>query len=256
MTAAGGHDDVRQRLDRAPVLLLDFDGPVCAVFTGVPDETVAGHLRTVLADGGHTDLPNHVATATDPFDVLRHAATLGTEEARYVEAAFTAHEVDAITTAAPTPGAEQLMRHWHDSGRPLAIVSNNSEAAVSAYLDLHDLRPAVDYIAARASPDPALLKPSTHLLNRAMTAFDVAPDDCALLGDSVTDIEAAHAAGVAALGYANKPGKRAKLAEAGADAVTETLSDPGDRSRDSSPVQYSTPYQWAVSPARGVRRTR
>ncbi|WP_216211804.1 HAD family hydrolase [Amycolatopsis aidingensis] len=230
MTTTGGYDAVRQRLDRARVLLLDFDGPICAVFSGVPAEVVADQLRAVLADGGYTDLPNHVTTATDPFDVLRHAATLGTDEARYVEAAFTAHEIDAITTAAPTPGAEQLMRHWHDSGRPLAIVSNNSEAAVSAYLDLHGLRPAVDYIAARTSSDPTLLKPSTHLVDRAITALSATPADCALLGDSVTDIQAAHAAGVAAIGYANKPGKHAKLTEAGADAVTETLSDLSNRS--------------------------
>lgn len=211
-------------LAQARALLLDFDGPICSVFAGIPDHVVADQLRGVLADGGHTNLPETVATSNDPFDVFRYAATLGPDEARYVEAAFTAHEVEAISTATPTEGAHDLIQTWHESGRPLAIVSNNSATAVGVYLDLYGLRPSVDAISARTSPDPTHLKPHPFLLHQALTALDTAPAECAFIGDSLTDLEAADAAGVPFIGYANKPGKHARFVGAEADAIADVLT--------------------------------
>ncbi len=140
-------------LVHARALMLDFDGPICSVFAGIPASTVANQLRDVLADGGHTDLPEAVATSADPFDVFRYAATLGEEEARYVEAAFAAHDVEAISSAAPTDGAHELIEAWHESGRPLAVVSNNGVPAISTYLDFYSLRSSINYISARTGPD-------------------------------------------------------------------------------------------------------
>ncbi|MEU8631132.1 HAD-IA family hydrolase [Amycolatopsis sp. NPDC048633] len=211
-------------LARARALLLDFDGPVCSVFSGIPASTVAGQLRDVLADGGHADLPESIATSADPFDVLQYAATLGQDEARYVEAAFAAHEVEAISSATPASGAHELIDAWHRSGRPLAIVSNNGTPAVSAYLDLYDLRRSINFVSARTNSNAALLKPSPHLLHQAVSALDVTAGESVFLGDSTTDIEAAQAAGIRSIGYANKPGKGSRLAAAGADATIEALT--------------------------------
>ncbi|MCX5153849.1 HAD hydrolase-like protein [Streptomyces sp. NBC_00291] len=51
---------------------------------------------------------------------------------------------------------------------------------------------------------------------------------CTLIGDSLTDIEAAHAAGTTVIGYANKPHKAALFAEAGANTVTDAMHDIAD----------------------------
>ncbi|MGW4059103.1 HAD family hydrolase [Amycolatopsis sp. NPDC004747] len=211
-------------LDRARALFLDFDGPVCSVFAGIPASTVANQLRTVLSDGGHTDLPKTVATSADPFDVLQYAAMLGEDEARYVEAAFAAHEAEAISTAAPATGAHELIEAWHESGRPLAIVSNNGVPAISAYLDLYDLRTSVNFVSGRTSSNVALLKPSPYLLSQAAAALNVTTDEAVFVGDSASDIEAAQSAGVHSIGYANKPGKVASLSVAGAEAIIDTLT--------------------------------
>ena len=56
-----------------------------------------------------------------------------------------------------------------------------------------------------------------------MRALNAEPQDCALVGDSITDIVAARAAGVASVGYANKPGKHETLRNAGADSVIEDM---------------------------------
>jgi phosphoglycolate phosphatase len=115
----------------------------------------------------------------------------------------------------------EVINAWRDAGRPVAIVSNNSAAAVETYLSDHDIN--VEHVAGRTSADPALLKPSPHLITRTIRTLDAQPADCALVGDSLTDIAAARLAGVASVGYANKPGKRHTLSDAGADVVIDDM---------------------------------
>ncbi|MFE2757695.1 HAD family hydrolase [Actinosynnema sp. NPDC059335] len=207
-------------LTTADALLLDFDGPVCALFANLPARHVADRLRRLLA----ADLPAGIEGTGDPFDVFRHAATLGVEEARTVQAALRAHELEAAATATPTPGAHDLVRAWHATGRKLAVVSNNSRAAVDAYLRLHGLAGLVHAVSARTEPDPALLKPSPHLVSQAVEALAVPPARCALVGDSATDLHAARAAGTRAIGYANKPGKAERFAAERPGAVVTSMT--------------------------------
>jgi phosphoglycolate phosphatase len=216
-------DALRRILANTDALLLDFDGPICSVFAGIPAPVVADQLRGVLAEGGFADLPEEIRTAEDPFDVLFYAAKLGHEEARYVEAAFCAHEVEAVQTAEPTPHTARAIHAWKATGRQLAVVSNNSSAAVETYLDIPDLRADVDLISARASADILLLKPNPYLIINAAHMLAVPRPRCTLVGDSITDIEASHAAQVTGIGFANKPDKATRLATAGAAAVVSDM---------------------------------
>jgi len=203
-------------------LLLDFDGPICNVFAGYPATAVADQLRHILTDSAH-QLPDHLHHTGDPFDLLRYATTLGDTPARHVEAAFTAHEVDAIHTATPTPGAHDLITTWTHTGRPLAIVSNNSHTAITTYLHLYNLHPHIHHIAARTNHHTPL-KPNPHLLHQATQALHTPPTHCTLIGDTTTDIHAAHTTGSMAIGYANKPHKTATLATTHPAAITTTIT--------------------------------
>jgi beta-phosphoglucomutase-like phosphatase (HAD superfamily) len=213
---------VRRILATTEALFLDFDGPVCSVFAGFPAPVVADQLRDILIEGGH-DIPDDVRDSTDPFGVLFYAVKLGPEEARYVEAAFRAHEVEAVQSAEPTPQAHALIKAWRASGRPLAIVSNNSVAAVETYLDMHELRQVVDLISARANADLSLLKPSPYLVTSAANVFKIAPSFCAFVGDSVTDIDAAKLAKVRSIAYVNKPGKLEQFKKKNPEAIVHAL---------------------------------
>ena len=215
-------DAVRRILSTTEALLLDFDGPVCSVFAGFPAPVVADQLRDVLIQGGH-NIPDDVRASTDPFDVLFYAAKLGPEEARFLEATFRAHEVEAVQSAEPTSQAHELMRTWKASGRSLAIVSNNSVAAVEAYLDIHDLRAAVDLVSARINADLSQLKPSPYLVTNATLMLGVEPSVCTFVGDSLTDIEAANSAGTRSIAYANKPGKAEQFVAMAPDVIVTTL---------------------------------
>jgi len=204
-------ETLRRILANTEALLLDFDGPICSVFAGFPARVVAEQLRQVLAQGGHDDLPSNVAFSTDPFDVLRHAATLGQVEAEYVEAAFRAHEVEAVHSARPTRDSHRTIANWKSAGKKVAIVSNNSTVAIQAYLAINKLSDYVDVVAGRESSAVSLLKPSPYLVRLAAKKLDMTPNCCTLIGDSSSDIQAAHAGGVEAVGFANRPEKIDRL---------------------------------------------
>lgn len=187
-------------------VLLDFDGPVCAMFGGLSDHQVAAELRALFVG----DLPNAVDQSRDPFDVLKYAAATG-DFATAVERRLRELETRAVEVAPPTPGAVAVLEALGRQTIPVVMVSNNSAAAVNTYLRVHGLTNMVAGVSARTSADVAELKPQPHLLLKAMNFLGVAPERCVMIGDSATDIEAAQRAGAKSIAYANKPGKREKF---------------------------------------------
>ena len=80
-------------------------------------------------------------------------------------------------------------------------------------------------IAARDDHDPERMKPSPYRVREAAGLLDAGPSECALVGDSITDVLAGHLAGVAVIGYADKPGKAPAHADVQAAAVTTDLAE-------------------------------
>lgn len=212
-------------LAAAPHVLLDFDGPVCSVFGGaVTDSRVAGLLIAAL-DHDAERLPPEALTSHDPFQILRSASALDLSVRDAIGDRLTAAEIEAVESSPATPGAGDAISALRRAGHTITIVSNNSEAAVSLYLTRHGLSEQITDVVARTSSDPAILKPSPDLLRRAVRARSTTPAACVLIGDSVTDVQAAEAAGMPCIGFANKPGKAEQLASAGAAFVVATMGD-------------------------------
>jgi phosphoglycolate phosphatase len=211
-------------LRTAAAVLLDFDGPVCSIFAGFPAPLVAARLRDLMS-AQSANLPDSIYKEDDPLNVFRFAATLGKDVCKQVEEVLTEAEMQASQSARPTPGAGAFLRAWRCTRRPLAVVSNNSRAAVEAYLAAHHLESYVDGIAARTEPDPALMKPNPHLVLEAMRLVETTKRPVIMIGDSESDIHSARAAGVPTIGYANKPGKRERLTAVGAAALITSMGD-------------------------------
>ena len=142
-----------------------------------------------------------------------------------IETQMTDLELAAVATAAPTPYVHEVVTACQNSGRSVAVVSNNSARAVHSYLARHGLDNRISLVVARTHHDPALLKPSPHLITQAVSALNAEPGECTLVGDSVTDIQGARLASVHSIGYANEPGKREHFTAAGAGAIINSLAD-------------------------------
>lgn len=198
-------------------LMLDFDGPVCHVFAGRPAPGVADRLRALIA--AEQEVPAELAEESDPLGFYRYTPQLSPELAARVTERLRAEEVEAATTAELTPGVVDAMRACKRTGRVVTVVSNNTPEAVETFLAKHDLSKYIEHVAGRSNADPALMKPSPYLLQRAADAVETRLFASALVGDSDTDIEAAHATGMTAIGYANKPGKAERFAELSAEAI-------------------------------------
>ncbi|MBP2708200.1 HAD family hydrolase [Microbispora sp. RL4-1S] len=209
---------------KAECVLLDFDGPICDIFAGLPAPQVAASLRTFLAARG-VEIPPAVEVLDDPLAVFRFSGQLGAEVSRATLDALTELEVEATETARPTPGAAELIYESKRLGKAVAVVSNNSSAAVTAYLQRVGLAVAIDYVSARVDPDPDLMKPHPHLVRRALEWLNGNPPATVLVGDSETDMEVCQVTGVVAIGYANRPGKVSRLEAAGADYVVTNMAD-------------------------------
>jgi phosphoglycolate phosphatase len=134
---------------------------------------------------------------------------------------MTDQELAAVPTAAPTPYVHEVVTACQNSGRSVAVVSNNSARTVHAYLTRHGLDDRISVVVARTNHDPTLLKPSPYLITKAVDVLNAKPGECTLIGDSVSDIQAARLASVRSIGYANDPGKHERFTAAGAGAIIE-----------------------------------
>ncbi|MER7766009.1 HAD-IA family hydrolase [Kitasatospora sp. NPDC096140] len=203
-------------------VLLDFDGPVCSVFAGLPAPEVARRLREGMFAVGE-QAPVGAEDESDPLALLRLISDARPDLAESSDAALAALETEAVRVARPTPGGESVLQACARSGRLVSVVSNNAGEAIETYLTAHGLSEYVAGVFGRVPADPSSMKPSPRLLLEAMKAVEAKPSECIFIGDAVRDVEAGDAAGVRTIGYANKPGKGAKLIAAGAVVVVDSM---------------------------------
>jgi len=221
-------DSLARVLDASSALLFDFDGPICKVFTGFPASVVAGKLARLVADQDPS-LGAKLTGTGDPLEVLRLTHSARPELTRRAEIALLDAELEAVRIAGdPVDGAANALRAAQGSGRQVAVVSNNSADCVRAFLERFDLLPYVDQVVGRAPHHPELMKPHPYAVIQATRELSIDAKSCVMIGDSVTDIEAAHAAGSLAIGFANKPHKHALLRRAEADVITDRMQSIAD----------------------------
>ncbi|MBX7269627.1 HAD family phosphatase [Micromonospora sp. Llam7] len=216
--------NLRRLLGDVDALLLDFDGPVCSIFAGYPAPQVAAELVDVLRQHG-VDVSPELASEPDPLEVLRRTGAAGDQGVtRAVEEALCAAERRAVETAEPTAYGREVIVAARQSGMPVAVVSNNSAGAVSAYLAAHRLDAYVSPVVGRAYAHPDLMKPNPVPILQAAFAVGVPSSRCVLVGDSLSDIDGARLAGMRVIGYANRPSK-AETFRAGADVVIASMGE-------------------------------
>jgi phosphoglycolate phosphatase len=118
----------------------------------------------------------------------------------------------------PATTLAALARH----GYRLGIVTNDAEANAHAQIAQLEIDHLVEFVAGHdsgfgAKPDPTPVLAFAH-------ALGIAPSEVAVVGDSVHDLAAARAAGVAAVGVLSGPTPREHLAPH-ADALIGSVAD-------------------------------
>jgi phosphoglycolate phosphatase len=214
-------DDI---LNKTRCLLISFDGPVCSLFADMAASRVADSLREVIAQEG-VRVPQAIEHTDNWLEILSYAASVSPDLAAHVESELTAMETSAVSAATPTPYTDEVLAACRDSARPVAIVSNHSAAAVHGYLALHDLYGLIGFVAARTGADRVALKPLLSSIELAVTGLEAQSSACALVGDTVMNIQAAQATGVQSIGYARTPRDADHLSNAGAGATIASMAD-------------------------------
>ena len=205
-------------------ILLDFDGPVTHLFVDGRNRMVADRMRAALPDG--VNLPEDLRDTHDPLIILRWAAQrLDQQDLDRIETACVEGEKAAAVRSVPTPGAAELLTACARVGRPVIVVSNNAEAPIHQFLTAHSLDRLVSGIVARVPGRPELMKPDPTSVRTALDRLGANAEDCAMIGDSVTDIEVCTATGVRSIGFAKTIQRGHDLRVAGADAVVDSVLD-------------------------------
>ncbi|MGO1317044.1 MAG: HAD family hydrolase [Cellulomonadaceae bacterium] len=115
------------------------------------------------------------------------------------------------------PGAARLVRTIAARGARPVLATSAEPDELSRLLDLLDVSDALYAVTSAGDVDQA--KPATDLIQAALDAAGVAPDQAILVGDTVWDVQAAARAGVGCVGVRSGGIGVQELRDAGALAV-------------------------------------
>jgi phosphoglycolate phosphatase len=204
-------------------ILLDFDGPVCHLFAGYPAPIVAAQMMTGLTALG-VSIPDEVQDCRSPTAVFLWVASERPEFTMAAEDLLIQAELTAVETSTPTRHVDKVLAAAVETGRVVAIVSNNSAQAIHRYLERQGLASYVSAVAGRAYGRPELMKPNPDSLMKASAEIGIPIEECLFVGDAVTDVHAAYDAGARSIGYAKSPARAVGLFDAGADVVIDDMA--------------------------------
>lgn len=136
---------------------------------------------------------------------------------------FLAHyRAEPVALTSLYPGARELIEALCEANVPLAICTNKPQDLTMLILDRMNLTGHFPVVWGGEAGKP--LKPAAACLRNVCVALGVSPGETIMVGDSLTDVEAARAAGcpviVVAHGYERRP-----LDSLGADVVFAGLAE-------------------------------
>ncbi|WP_028066730.1 HAD family hydrolase [Solirubrobacter soli] len=127
---------------------------------------------------------------------------------------------ELIGSVAPLPGARAFLETLKERGHAVVLGSSAKQSDLDVFLDVLDARRLVD--AWTVSDDVEQTKPEPDIVHAALAKLGN-PGDGVMVGDSVYDIQAAHAAGLPAIGLLTGGFGAQELRDVGAEYVYEDL---------------------------------
>jgi HAD superfamily hydrolase (TIGR01509 family) len=130
------------------------------------------------------------------------------------DAARTRHYKELIASVRPFPDASALIVSVHERGLGTALGTSSPSDELETLLGLLDVADALD--AVTSADDVSSSKPDPEVFVKAMESASLDPARTVAIGDSVWDVEAARAAGIACLAVETGGFSQHELSEAGA----------------------------------------
>ena len=209
-------------MQRRRFCFFDLDGTLADT-----DPDIRGAWKAALADLGlRCPSFDEKFVAGPPIDEMTRILfpeAFTQELADAIRVRFASHyDNDGFPETREYPGVMDEVRRLKAEGRVVAIVTNKRYAAASAMARHFGWDSVFDGVFAGDMSTPKVRKPV--LLARVMARYGAAPDDCALVGDTASDFEAAKANGILSIGVAWGYGREDELSAA--DVVCRALPFP------------------------------
>ncbi|MEU0966354.1 HAD family phosphatase [Streptomyces sp. NPDC005917] len=216
---------------RVGAVLLDFDGPVTDLFRDESTAPVARRIKeTVRKFWGQLD--RDVETCDDSHGILRclrdmydrpAPQRLDPQALMAAEKIVTDYEYEVVESAVPAPHVLRLIDVLSERKLPLVIVSNNADGPIWEFFKREKVQ-RQEKVAAVVGRDPLLrsMKPAPDSVRYAVDLLGTRPECCLLVGDQVTDLQAAQRAGTPFLGYTQSPEREERMLGLGAYSVVSS----------------------------------
>ncbi len=181
------------------VILFDLDGTLMETAPEIADALNAtlqrlGHervaderVRSWIGDGARVLLAralSHVGAAQDEAASAKAWAILSQE---YLERCGSNSEV--------FPGVRAMLQRLREQGCRLALLTNKEARFAHALLARHEM--ATDFDLIVAGDTLPVKKPHPDVIAHVLQALDAQAEETLLVGDSITDVRAARAGGIA-----------------------------------------------------------
>ena len=123
--------------------------------------------------------------------ILEYIESLPPERSAWANDQLLQAELEAASQADANDGIVSMVEELRSRSIKLAVVTNNHREAMDLVLERYGLQFEV-----ALSRDDGELKPSGHLIEKALEAMGVSADEAAVVGDGRYDVEASSRAGV------------------------------------------------------------
>ncbi|MCD6359472.1 MAG: HAD family hydrolase [Armatimonadetes bacterium] len=196
--------------------IFDFDGTLAETnidFARMRAEVLLVAERWGLRDG--LDERRYILEIVDQVLTLLPDDEARERFRREAEEAMQAVELEATSVADPFPGVPAALQALLDSDIRVGIITRNCRAGVRSVLNRHHIPHEV----LLTRDDVELVKPDPAHLLKALEMLQVAPEQAVMVGDHLTDIETARAAGTLAAGVLTAGTTREQFEQARPDLI-------------------------------------
>ena len=182
---------------------VDLDG---TMINSAPDLAAAANLTLEQMNAPVLSVETVVGMIGDGIDTLLKRCvkeSLGkelseSEMKKYRRLMREFYAADLFTKSHVYPGVVSALTEWREKGIVLSCITNKASELTLPLLEKAQLTEYFNQI--YCADEPTDRKPAPAMIHSFLSDFDVEPDHCVMVGDSVHDLHAAESAGVFGIG--------------------------------------------------------